>query len=193
MNIQKLQNLAISSLSRSRSLMHRALVASLEHIHQHGDRNALHNLVDGLKKDKANNSHLHRITVWLEDFGGMEFNKDPKSPTYKSIIGWQGKDFIQAHFERAKNTPWYEYKKPAAVKAIVEPAKVEFAGFSLQAELEKVVKAAQSMKELEPTLSADDYAKVHFNVDEKVIDALLILVGWKLEEALTDVVETVAA
>lgn len=172
--LSHLQNLAVASLSRSRGLMHKALIATLSHIYQHGDRNALHNIVDQLKANKADAANLHRISVWLEELGGMQFDTNPKSPTYKSINGWQGKDYIQANFERAKNTPWYEYKKPAIVK---EAKPVTFAGFNLDGELSKLVAAAKSMKDLEATASDEDKTKINLSVRDETLNALLDIIG----------------
>jgi hypothetical protein len=154
--------------------MHNALIATLRHIHEHGDRNALHNIVDQLKANKSDAGNLHRISVWLADLGGIKFDEDSKSPTYRSVNGWQGKEYIQANFERAKNTPWYEYKKPAIVK---EAKIVDFVGINLDGELNKLINAAKSMKELEPTLDADKAAKVNLSVSEATLDALLDLIG----------------
>lgn len=172
--LKQLQDQAVLGLSKSRSRMHNALIATLRHIYEHGDRNSLHNIVDQLKANKSDAGNLHRISVWLEELGGMKFDKDSKSPTYKSIIGWEGKDFIQANFERAKSTPWYEYKKPAIVK---ETATVAFAGFNLDGELSKLVSAAKSMRDLEATASEEDKSKINLSVRDETLNALLDIIG----------------
>lgn len=173
--------MAILGLSKSRTRMHDALIQTLIYIHDTGNRNNLHNLVDGLKKDKANASHLHRITVWLEDMGGFIFDKDDKSPTYKSVIGWNGKQVIEANLSKAKASPWFEYKKPAVAKV----AKIaDFQGFNLDGELTKVINAAKSMHEKEQAMTEDMRSKVHLDVKNETMKALLGLLDMLGLEAI---------
>jgi len=170
LSLSQIQNQAILGLAKSRERMHQALILTLIHIEKHGDRNALHNLIDGLKKDKANANVLSRISVWLTDFAGMKFDDDHKSPTYKSIIGWQGSDFIRSNFEQAKKTPYWNHKKPASVKTL--PV---FAGFDLDKNLSALIAQSKDMIEKEKAMLPDEKAKVHLEVSDVTFKALLEL------------------
>lgn len=176
------QDLAVKTLGKGRQYMHTILIETLQHIHKHGDRNALTNLMDKLKESKADSGNRHRIQVWLTDLAGMVFDDNKESKTYGDIIDWKGKQHIQDHFEKAKKSPWFEYRKPASVKEI-KPAPV-FAGFNLEAKLSEVINAAKSMRDLEPQMTEENKAKINLSCSLETINLLLDLIG--IEAVLND-------
>lgn len=149
----RIQSAAIRAVQSARVAIQIAAVATIRHAFEHGDWTYAGKLVDGL----GNTINGAALVEWFKVYGGLTTDD-------KGFIGWQGKDYIAAHFDDAKAKMWWELKKPNPFK-----------GFDLEAALQRVIKEHKTMQEKVVGLSDEDKAKVKFTVNDATVQAVLKL------------------
>lgn len=160
--LEKIQAVAIKSVAKARIQVQIAAVATIRHAWEHGDWTFAQKLVDGL----GNTVNGAALVEWFKMYGGLKTEDT-------GFIGWSGKEYIEANFEKAKATMWWELKK-----------KNPFAGYSLEDALKKIIKDHSAMKEKLVGLTEEDQRKVDFTVNDETIKAVLKLCNFEaiLEE-----------
>ncbi|AWH15392.1 hypothetical protein [Aeromonas phage 25AhydR2PP] len=137
MGADKLDELIAKVIKQAASVqdqIQKVAVAIMAHAYHHGDYSRAATLVNGLgagirAKALIEWFHLAGLTV-DEDNGGFK--------------GWQGKSFIEKHWERITDKKWYDCK----------PENV-WQGFDLNAELARLVKKAEQANKKAEKLRQD--------------------------------------
>jgi hypothetical protein len=156
-DLEKIQAKAVKSVQSARVQVQIAAVATIKHAYDHGDWTYAQKLVDGL----GNTVNGAALVEWFKRFGGLTI-------TEEGFNGWSGKDFIKENFEAAKATMWWDLKKANPFK-----------GFSLEAQLQQVIKQHSDMKRKMEGMSEEDKAKVSFEVNDATIQAVLNLCNFE--------------
>lgn len=151
--LEALQASAVKSVQNARVSVQKAAVATIYHAFKHGDWTYAGKLVDAL----GNTVNGKALIEWFKLYGGLKTDDT-------GFIGWSGKEYIEANFEKAKAGMWWELK-----------ASNPFKGFNLEAALQRVIKEANATKEKVVGLTAEDQAKVHMEVNDATIRAVLKL------------------
>jgi len=150
-------NYAISqaheSYQKTRNKVQVAAVSVLRHAFLHGDYSKANDLINGLQG--LNQTALVEFFV---KFGGFKVGEDEKG-----FVDWNGKEFIEAHFQEAKKVMWWELKVQSPYK-----------GFNLKQVLALVISNAEKAQE-----------KV--SKDESIADKVVI------EEAMLEQLRAIAA
>lgn len=167
--LEKIQAVAIKSVAKARIQVQIAAVATIRHAWEHGDWTYAQKLVAGL----GNTVNGAALVEWFKQYGGLKADDN-------GFIGWSGKEYIEANFEKAKSVMWWELKK-----------KNPFAGYSLEQALQKIIKDHATMKEKVVGLTEEDQKKVDFTVNDETIKAVLKLCNF--ETILEDEVEKAVA
>lgn len=152
--LEKIQASAIKSVTKARVQVQIAAVATIRHAFEHGDWTYAQRLVDGL----GNTVNGAALVEWFAKYGGLTIEDG------KGFSGWKGKDHIEANFNEAKAEMWWDLKK-----------KNPYAGFSLEAALQKVIKDHTAAQAKLASLSEEDKAKVQLTVNDATIQAVLKL------------------
>lgn len=155
--LTSLINIAVSSASTMKIKVQVAAVAILYHAFKHGDYSKANNLIEdlgqGIKRDS--------LIKFFIDFGGLIIDTDNS----KGFTGWQGKDFIESNFEKAKSTMWYELKKDNP-----------FQGYDLNEQLRKLINTASKNKEKVDKMEDSEIKdKYNFKINDEVVKSLLTL------------------
>lgn len=158
-DLEKIQAKAVKSVQSARVQVQIAAVATIRHAWEHGDWTYAQKLVDGL----GNTVNGAALVEWFQQFGGLTINEEANG-----FGGWKGKDHIEAAFEKAKATMWWELKK-----------KNPFKGYSLEEALRKVVKDHSAMVEKMATLPEEDQAKIVLAANDDTIRAVLKLCNFE--------------
>jgi hypothetical protein len=107
--LNKMVDGAVKGLTQSRNSVQVLLVSMLMHTHRHGDRSAMERLIASIgTEDNADKMNRKRIVSYLVEFAGLVY--DDETGTF---TGWQGADHIKDNFQRAKDTAWWSFHKPA--------------------------------------------------------------------------------
>lgn len=157
--LEKIQANAIKSVTKARVCVQVAAVATIRHAFEHGDWTYAQRLVDGL----GNTVNGAALVEWFAQFGGLTVEEG------KGFSGWKGKDYIEANFDQAKAVMWWDLKK-----------KNPYAGFSLEAALQKVIKDHEAAQKKLAALSEEDKKKVEFQVNDATIQAVLKLCNFEV-------------
>ena len=157
-DLEKIQATAVRSVQKARTQVQIAAVATIRHAWEHGDWTYAQRLVEGL----GNTVNGKALVEWFVQFGGLTVEEG------KGFSGWKGKAHIEENFEKAKATMWWDLKR-------ANP----FAGYSLEAQLLKLVKEHNAVKEKVVGLTDEDKAKVNFEVNEATIKAVLRLCNFE--------------
>lgn len=173
-DLEKIQASAVRSVQKARNQVQIAAVATIRHAWEHGDWTYAQKLVEAL----GNTVNGAAIVEWFVQFGGLKVEDG------KGFVAWSGKDYIEANFEKAKATMWWDLKK-----------KNPFAGYSLEAALQRVIKEHNSIKEKVVGMTAEDQAKISMEVNEATIKAVLSLCNFEAiiegDDNATDVAQEV--
>jgi hypothetical protein len=172
--LEVIQDKAIKSVHSARMLIQVALVATILHMGKHGDWTVASRLVEGL----GNTVNGKAVVEWLRKFGNLSTNDD-------GFTGFTNKDFkaaVLATLDEAKATMWYELK-------IVNP----FKGYSLEAQLQQVIKNHKSVMAKVDTLSKDEQDKVDVTVNDATIRQVLALCKFDAIIADASNTDTIAA
>lgn len=151
--LEKIQAAAVKSVHSARVSVQVAAVATIRHAYEHGDWSYAGKLVEAL----GNTINGKALVEWFKLYGGLKTDDT-------GFIGWSGKEFIEANFEKAKAGMWWELK-----------AASPFKGFDLEAALQKIVKDHAAITEKVVGLSDEDKAKVKLDVNDATIRAVLKL------------------
>lgn len=155
--LEKIQASAIRSVTKARTQVQIAAVATIKHAFDHGDWTYAQRLVEGL----GNTVNGAALVEWFKKFGGLKADD-------KGFVGWSGKDYIEQNFHEAKAVMWWELKKANPFK-----------GWSLEEALQKIIKDHKSMSEKVVGLTEEDQKKVSFEVNDSTIKAVLKLCNFE--------------
>ncbi len=156
-DLEAIQAKAIKSVQSARVLVQIAAVATIKHAHVHGDWSFAQKLVDGL----GNTVNGAALVEWFKTYGGLKVGDE-------GFTGWSGRDHIEANFDKAKATMWWELKKANPYK-----------GFSLEQALQAVIKQHTDAKKKLEGMQEEDKQKVSFEVNDATIQAVLKLCNFE--------------
>jgi hypothetical protein len=168
--LEKIHASAVKSIHSARVSVQVAAVATIKHAFDHGDWTYAGKLVTAL----GNTINGKALVEWFKLYGGLKVDDT-------GFIGWSGKEFIETNFEKAKAGMWWELK-----------AASPFKGFDLEAALQKVIKDHAAIADKVVGLTAEDQAKVKFEVNDATIRAVLKLCNFDAIIGEEEVVEDVA-
>ena len=151
--LEKIQASAVKSVQNARVSVQIAAVATIRHAFEHGDWTYAGKLVTAL----GNTINGKALVEWFKLYGGLKTDDT-------GFIGWSGKEYIEANFEKAKAGMWWELK-----------ATSPFKGFDLEAALQKVIKDHNAIQEKVIGMTDEDKAKVKMVVNDATIQAVLKL------------------
>ncbi|MNF29794.1 hypothetical protein D3C84_105080 [compost metagenome] len=151
--LEAIQATAVKSVQNARVSVQKAAVATIYHAFKHGDWTYAGKLVDAL----GNTVNQTALIEWFKVYGGLKTDDT-------GFIGWSGPKHIENMFNEAKAKFWWELK-----------AKNPFKGFNLEEALQRVIKDATATKAKIVGLTAEDQAKVHMEVNDATIRAVLKL------------------
>lgn len=151
--LEKIQANAVKSVQKARETIQIAAVATIRHAYEHGDWSYAGKLVEAL----GNTINGKALVEWFKLYGGLKTDDT-------GFIGWSGKEFIEANFEKAKAGMWWELK-----------AASPFKGFSLEEALQNVIKNHKAIADKVVGMTPEDQAKVNFEVNDATIQAVLKL------------------
>ena len=149
---------AIGAAQSMRDKVQQAAVGILYHAYKHGDWTKANDLVDGLGHGVKRDS----LVAFFVRFGGLTVSEEDKAFT-----AWKGTQHIKDNFDEAKSKMWYDFKK-------VNP----FQGYSLEAELQKLMKRHTTMVKKAASMSEEEQALVKTTASQATIDALLSIAGF---------------
>ncbi len=148
--LTKIINSAVTSAKTMRNKVQIAAVAVIKYAHITGDYRAFNTLVDGL----GNGVNTKALVEYIVVHTGLQIDEENKCFT-----GKLDKKFIEANFESAKSTMWYDFKQQAPFK-----------GFDLNAEIAKLIKKCETMSK------KDGEEAELVNVDTAQLQALVKVV-----------------
>jgi hypothetical protein len=155
--LEAVQNKAIKSVVSARVAVQVAAVATISHAFKHGDWTYAQRLVDGL----GNTVNGAALVEWFKVYGGLTTNDE-------GFSGWKGAKHIEAMFQKAKETMWWDLKK-------VSP----FKGYSLEENLLALIKNHKAMLAKQANMSEEDKAKVSITVNNDTIQAVCALCNFE--------------
>lgn len=156
-DLEKIQGKAIKSVQSARVAVQIAAVATIKHAYVHGDWSYAQKLITGL----GNTVNGAALVEWFKTYGGLKVSDE-------GFTGWSGKDYIEANFEKAKATMWWDLKKANPFK-----------GFSLEQALQAVIKQHTDASKKLDALTEEEKAKVDFKVNDATIQAVLGLCNFQ--------------
>lgn len=159
-DLNLIQGRAVKATHKARDLVQIALVATIIHLAQHGNRTVADQFVAGL----GNTVNSAAVVEWFVQFGGLTVNEEGTG-----FGGWQGADYIKDNLNReggAKDTMWWELKK-------VNP----FKGYNADAEIMRLVK---NYKAMQAKAQGDDADKINLTISDESIKALLNLANFNV-------------
>lgn len=165
--LAKLCAKAVKSVQSARVSVQQAAVGVLYHAYKHGDYTAATSLVN----DLGNTINGKALIEFFVKFGGLKVNAETNS-----FDGWAGKDYIEAAFNDAKATMWWDLK-------VQQP----FKGFDLEAALQQVIKRHKEAQEKVVGLTPEDQARVNVKVNDATIQQVLAMCNF--EAIINDAVE----
>jgi len=150
---------AIKSAQTMRNLVQQASIAILHHAFKCGDYTEANYLVEGLGHGVKRDS----LVEFFVKFGGLKIDEDAQA-----FSGWQGKDYIKANFEDAKEQMWWDLKKANPFK-----------GFDMEAELVKLMKRATKVNTDMEAMEEADKEKITMHVQEGTMRALMAFANFE--------------
>ena len=139
-----------------------AAVAIIYHAMKHSDYSKANDLLTvvghGVKRDS--------LVKFFKDYAGLT----SKAGSNK-FDGWQGKDFMKANFNAAKDQMWWELKKDESNG---------FNGYSLEDSLKTLLSKHNAMMKKAAKMNEEDKAKVNSEVSSLTIEALLALTDFEV-------------
>lgn len=159
-DLNLIQGRAVKATHKARDLVQIALVATVIHLAQHGNRTVADQFVAGL----GNTVNSAAVVEWFVQFGGLTVNEEGNG-----FGGWQGADYIKDNLNReggAKSTMWWELKK-------VNP----FKGYNADAAIALLIK---NYKAMQTKASKEDVDNINLTISDESIKALLSLTSFNV-------------
>lgn len=153
--LTKLIKSAVRSAKSMRDRVQIAAVAILHHAMKHGDWTKANDLVLGLGHGVKRDSLIEYFVV----NGGLTVGEGKEG-----FIGWKGKEFIEDHFNDAKDNKWWDYKK-------TNP----FQGWDVNAQVQTLAKKYRAMVKATEDMDEADKEKVVLDLKDEVLQNFLIM------------------
>ncbi len=159
-DVKELDKAIDSTIRKAQTLQAEVQIVAigiLQHAHKHGDYTRAERLVLGV----GDGIRGKALVDWFVQYGGLLVGEDAEIG--KGFIGWQGKEYIEAHFDDAKAKMWWTCKPESP-----------FSGFDISDEVEKLIKRGEKNMRLAEKMRQEGRAEEASSivVSADVLDAL---------------------